>query len=201
MSALFDALALCLTLAVTGCKVEKVDEQAFRNELAGPWVQVDRDTVQPYWEFTRDGTIRDIEGKTIGTFASAGTYRTIHVEVQGEPPFTSEFAFAAQGKSISFVNTRFVPFTRVNSELRNRALLDVQQGRILANLESLAAAARTVRSNGGKRVLTYADLVGEGKPIPKMEPIAGEDYTKLELDGDSPLRVHTSYGMELTTNP
>lgn len=189
--------ALGLTLLVAGCQ-EEVNEEAFRSELSGPWAQVVQDTVSPYWEFTRQGKIRDLQGREIGTYASAGNYRRIRVDIPGQVSFTSDFALAVQGKSLSFTSTRYHPFKRVDAELRNQALLELHRPAILQNLERLINAARTIRSEGGPRRLTYADLVGEGKPIPNLEPVAGEDYRDLEFDGGSFLRVFTSYGLELT---
>lgn len=50
---------------------------------------------------------------------------------------------------------------------------------VRANLRRLAAAARHYQIARDVMSVSYSDLVGPGKPIPQLTPVAGEDYSSL----------------------
>ncbi|HEY1108911.1 MAG TPA: hypothetical protein VGE76_09770 [Opitutaceae bacterium] len=67
---------------------------------------------------------------------------------------------------------------------------------IRANLKLLVAAAKVHFLEGRTRYATFADLVGLGKPLPQLVPIAGEDYGGITFMKADPvtLRVRTASG-------
>jgi LysM repeat protein len=52
---------------------------------------------------------------------------------------------------------------------------------VRANLRTLAAAARQYQLERGPGPVTYADLVGPGKSITELKPVAGENYTGISF--------------------
>jgi LysM repeat protein len=50
---------------------------------------------------------------------------------------------------------------------------------VRANLRTLAAAARQYQLERGPGPVTYADLVGPGKSITELKPVAGENYSAI----------------------
>ena len=66
---------------------------------------------------------------------------------------------------------------------------------IRANLRQLAMAARQLQSQRGLASVSYADLVGPGKPIPVLTPVAGENYSTLTFNPQvTAISVTTSSG-------
>lgn len=66
---------------------------------------------------------------------------------------------------------------------------------IRANLRQLATAARQLQSQRGLASVSYADLVGPGKPIPVLTPVAGENYSTLTFNPQvTAISVTTSSG-------
>jgi LysM repeat protein len=67
---------------------------------------------------------------------------------------------------------------------------------IRANLRLLASAARQYQEQRGVTTASYADLVGAGKIIRELRPVAGEDYSTLSFGPNvTGVNVTTSSGM------
>ncbi len=56
--------------------------------------------------------------------------------------------------------------------------------RVRTNLRQLAAAAQQYRQGNNVTTVSFNDLVGPGKLIPQLNPIAGENYTTLNFGPD-----------------
>ncbi len=52
---------------------------------------------------------------------------------------------------------------------------------VRSNLRQLATAAQELRAKLGVASVSYNDLVGPGKPIPQLTPVAGETYSTLNF--------------------
>jgi LysM repeat protein len=52
---------------------------------------------------------------------------------------------------------------------------------VRSNLRRLVAAARQYQAERGAGSVSFADLVGPGKPIPELSPVAGENYSTLNF--------------------
>lgn len=192
------ACVAVLTLLLSGCGKEEVDEAAFRRPLLGKWVQEERGAILAYWDFQADGRILDAAGNDIGHFKSANAWNRVTIKTTSGPEFTSEYSLAAGGKSLSLLGSRYRPFTRPDDDQNHRALLRVQRPEIDRNLKVLMDAAAELRQSSGRTTLTYADLVGPGRPLAEgPKPVAGEDYTQLVFNGITPVIVTTSYGLEV----
>ena len=57
---------------------------------------------------------------------------------------------------------------------------------IRSNLRTLAAAARQYQAERGVATVAYADLVGPGKFISELKPVAGENYAALSFSSNMP---------------
>jgi LysM repeat protein len=70
---------------------------------------------------------------------------------------------------------------------------------IRSNLRQFVAAARRVQAEQGTAQVSYADLVGPGKPLRELTPVAGENYTSLTYaPAVTALSVTTSAGNTVT---
>jgi hypothetical protein len=69
------------------------------------------------------------------------------------------------------------------------------------NLHLLAGAADQFYLEKGANTATYDDLVGPGKYISDVTPMAGEDYHSLLFKQGQPLRVRTSDGRVVEFQP
>lgn len=66
---------------------------------------------------------------------------------------------------------------------------------VRANLRQLANAARQLQTQKGITTVSYADLVGPGKPIAQLAPVAGENYSTLTFGPNvTAVSVTTSSG-------
>ncbi len=71
--------------------------------------------------------------------------------------------------------------------------------RIIDNLRSLAAGAQTLMIETGVAEAGYSDIVGEGKPVSRIEVVAGEKYSDVHVETDSTrLSVTTEDGRNIT---
>lgn len=191
------ALWLLLLPACEQAVQQEVNLEVFRSQLAGKWVQMSGRDVTGYMELTADGKVLDADGKTIGGFEPDGAQNRVVITQQGKPEIRSGFHVAARGKSLSFTEGKGMPFTKASFEQVQQAKLVQHRPHISANLDRLIDEADAFRARTGQRRVTYADLVGPGKAIEGLPIIAGEDYSHLVLEGESLLRVQTSYGMEV----
>jgi hypothetical protein len=57
---------------------------------------------------------------------------------------------------------------------------------IRGNLRTLAAAARQYQAERGVSTVSYSDLVGPGKFISELKPVAGENYGALTFSSNTP---------------
>lgn len=70
---------------------------------------------------------------------------------------------------------------------------------VRANLRQLATAAQELRAKLGVASVSYNDLVGPGKPIPQLTPVAGETYSTLNFGPDvTAISVTTSDGATIS---
>lgn len=70
---------------------------------------------------------------------------------------------------------------------------------VRSNLRQLATAAQELRTTLGVASVSYNDLVGPGKPIPQLTPVAGETYSTLNFGPDvTAIGVTTSDGATIT---
>lgn len=69
------------------------------------------------------------------------------------------------------------------------------------NLRQLSAAADQYYLETGKDTAAYDDVVGPGKFIESLEPVAGEDYREVQLKAGEPLTVRTPDGREFSVEP
>lgn len=70
---------------------------------------------------------------------------------------------------------------------------------VRANLRLLATAGQQLRSRLGVASVSYNDLVGPGKPISSLAPVAGETYSTLNFSPDvTAISVTTSDGATVT---
>lgn len=75
------------------------------------------------------------------------------------------------------------------------AASEATQRAIRSNLRALAAAARQYQLERGTASVAFADLVGPGKFIGELKPIAGENYSTLNFSPDvTAISVTTSEG-------
>lgn len=56
--------------------------------------------------------------------------------------------------------------------------------RVRTNLRQLAAAAQQYRQGNNVETVSFTDLVGPGKLIPQLNPVAGENYSTLNFGPD-----------------
>lgn len=56
--------------------------------------------------------------------------------------------------------------------------------RVRTNLRQLAAAAQQYRQGNNVKTVSFNDLVGPGKIIPQLTPVAGENYSTLNFGPD-----------------
>ena len=61
---------------------------------------------------------------------------------------------------------------------------------IIENLRKLDAAANQFYAQSGTTTTTFEQLVGPGRPIPSITPVAGEDYRSLLFKQGRPLRLY-----------
>ena len=76
-----------------------------------------------------------------------------------------------------------------------------EEAAIRNNLHLLAGAADQYYLEKGVDSATYNDLVGPGKYISDVTPIAGEDYHPLVFKQGQPLRVRTGDGRVIVFQP
>ena len=70
-----------------------------------------------------------------------------------------------------------------------------RMGPVEANLESLFIAAQIHFFDTGANEARYGDLVGPGRPMPRVVSVYGEDYTGLRIgEGDLSLSVSLPNG-------
>ena len=67
--------------------------------------------------------------------------------------------------------------------------LNSQEKAVMNNLRALNAAANSYYLINGVTSATYAQLVGPDKLVKALVPVAGEDYSSLNLAKDSPLVI------------
>ena len=73
---------------------------------------------------------------------------------------------------------------------------DAVANAVRSNLRTLVAAARQFQAERGAGTVTYADLVGPGKFIAELRPIAGENYSGLNFSrGVTSLSVTLANGI------
>jgi len=72
---------------------------------------------------------------------------------------------------------------------------------IIENLRVLDAAANRFYAENGTTTTTYEQLVGPGRPIPSMNPVAGEDYRSLLFKQGRPLRLYLKEGGKVIVYP
>lgn len=78
---------------------------------------------------------------------------------------------------------------------------DAANAAIHANLQRLATAAKQLQLARGVSNVSYADLVGPGKPIPELNPVAGESYSTLSFgENVTAVSVTTSNGTTISLN-
>jgi hypothetical protein len=78
---------------------------------------------------------------------------------------------------------------------------DAEDAAIRNNLHLLANAADQYYLEKGVDSATYDDLVGPGKYLNDVTPIAGEDYHSLLFKQGQPLRVRTGDGRVIEFQP
>ncbi len=72
---------------------------------------------------------------------------------------------------------------------------------VRTNLQRLALAARRVQAERGVTTVSFADLVGPGKPIPELSPVAGENYSTLLFGPNTPaISVTTTDGTTVSVD-
>jgi len=70
---------------------------------------------------------------------------------------------------------------------------------VRSNLRQLATAAQELRAKLGVASVSYNDVVGPGKPIPQLTPVAGETYSTLNFGPDvTAISVTTSDGATIS---
>jgi type II secretory pathway pseudopilin PulG len=72
---------------------------------------------------------------------------------------------------------------------------------ITENLRKLDAAANRFYAENGTTTTTFEQLVGPGRPIPSMTPVAGEDYRSLLFKQGRPLRLYLREGNRVIVYP
>lgn len=72
---------------------------------------------------------------------------------------------------------------------------------IIENLRRLDAAANRFYAENGTTTTTFEQLVGPGRPIPSMTPVAGEDYRSLLFKQGRPLRLYLREGGRVIVYP
>jgi type IV pilus assembly protein PilA len=76
-----------------------------------------------------------------------------------------------------------------------------QEKAVMNNLRQLAAAADQFYLEKGVNRATYGDLVGQGKYIRAINPVAGEDYRALRFQSGQPLQVRLPNGQVVRYGP
>jgi type IV pilus assembly protein PilA len=76
-----------------------------------------------------------------------------------------------------------------------------QQKAVLNNLRQLSAAADQYYLENGKSSATLADLVGPGKYVRALVPVAGENYSTLVFRQGATLRVRLADGRVVSYRP
>ncbi len=69
-----------------------------------------------------------------------------------------------------------------------------QEKAILNNLRLLNMVAEQHMVEKGVKKVRYSDIVGPGKPLPSIKPVAGEDYSRLTFESGAELSVTTQTG-------
>ena len=72
------------------------------------------------------------------------------------------------------------------------------QSAILNNLRQIAAAVDQYRIENSREPRSLGEIVGVGKYIPVLHPVAGEDYQVLKLAGNGPFSVRTKDGLAVS---
>lgn len=81
----------------------------------------------------------------------------------------------------------------------NQPSTEAANAAIHANLQRLATAAKHLQLTRGVSNVSYADLVGPGKPIPELKPVAGENYSTLSFgENVTAVSVTTSNGTTIS---
>lgn len=93
--------------------------------------------------------------------------------------------------SIGLLAAMAIPaFQKVRAQSQEKAIYN--------NLRQFSAAAQQYMLEGAKNEASYKDVVGPGKLLSELKPVAGEDYTTLVLhDGDTSISVTTADGKEI----
>lgn len=76
-----------------------------------------------------------------------------------------------------------------------------QEKAVTNNLRQLSAAADQYYLETGTRTATYDQLVGPGKYVRTMQPVAGENYRSLRFEFGTPLRVRLADGRTVEFKP
>ncbi|HET7537751.1 MAG TPA: hypothetical protein VFJ90_14930 [Candidatus Didemnitutus sp.] len=76
-----------------------------------------------------------------------------------------------------------------------------EQKAILNNLRQLSAAADQYYLENGVDTVRYDQLVGPGKYVQRLVPVAGENYRSLIFKQGKPLVVRTAAGVEVRYDP
>ncbi len=74
---------------------------------------------------------------------------------------------------------------------------DPQSQAIIENLQRLNSAAESYYADHNETTTTYERLVGPGKYLPSITPVAGEDYRSLLFKQGRPLRLYLKDGRVL----
>jgi type IV pilus assembly protein PilA len=89
-------------------------------------------------------------------------------------------------------------FEKVREASQNRASPDQA---VLNNLRQFANAGSQFCLDRGVITATYNDLVGPGKYIRVMTPVAGEDYRTLRFTMGQPLQIRLANGRVVELKP
>lgn len=76
-----------------------------------------------------------------------------------------------------------------------------QEKAVMNNLTQLSAAADLYYLQSGRTSALYSDLVGPGKTIKEMVPVAGEDYRLVRLQQGRPLQIRMPSNGQLLQYP
>ncbi len=76
-----------------------------------------------------------------------------------------------------------------------------QDNAIRNNLRQLALAAERHYRETGASNATYADLVGPGRYLPDLRPVAGESYRSIIFRAGAPVRLHLPDGRTFEAKP
>jgi len=142
------------------------------------------------------GVIEKVYNLTFGDFYKPSAYASYY---EGDALLTVQYASFSYKQAVMMVPTSIgVMYGGITAAMAVPAFQKVretsQEKTVMNNLRMIASAADQYFLEEGKTEVKIEDLIGEGKYIRSLEPVAGESYEGMIIKVGEPIRVTLGNG-------